>query len=372
LDLLRTREVGALVRLLAALGGKALPDKGVARLKEIPDSREYRDAATDLLADARLVVAVDWRSPPDEVVADLRPVTPPKFRRAVLARLSDDLSSEEALQVVAGRLERQGGPRLAYIDQTSDTFMVLCVAADVARLARAVQAANLGHLKFFPRRPEPNPKRDRADRPSVAVERVPNRATTEPKTWRALLDHLGVTTDRGVLLHVTLNGNSRKKVAAFAAKAPKPVRGTLLALLALLDGRRPDPGDVRAEVDALGYWGSLSGTQAACIGRLLDVAAGRVDQHLLTGILRSLDFPVHREAARAFVVKLGAERRAQLEALVARGFASRSADTLAAAATAAGALRLAHFESRLRELVRSGPPLAQAPAKEALAALRSG
>jgi hypothetical protein len=368
----RQREVSALLRVFDALGSKA-PALGVlSRLAEVSTSREYRDVATEALADSRLVAAVDWRSPPDEILTDLRTVIPTKHRKKVLGPLSEDLSAEDALEVVAGRLERAAGPRLAYIDQSSDTYIVFRVSEDHSNLADTIKEAGLGRLKLFPLRTEAQePKVRRATKPRTSSGRVSTPVGQQPKTWRGLLDHLGVTTDRGVLLHVVLNSPSRATVAAFVEKAPKPVRPTLAALLSLLSGEEPDSADPAGVVDAIGYWASVPGTQSACIDRLLDIARRPTSARLLTAILWALKFSVHPDPARAHVRQLSAADRETLHLLLARGFVSRDPTTLAAAATAAGGLALREFEPRLRDLMRSGPPLAQGAAKDALAAIRT-
>ena len=367
----RERQTSALSRVFDALGGKAPSRVVLARLAEMPSPREYRDAATNALADSRLVVAVDWRAPPDEILTDLRTVIPTEHRKAVLSPLSDDLSAENALEVVAGRLARAAGPPLAHIDQSSDTYMVLCVRVDPMTLTATVHEAGLGRLKLFSQRPEGvQPKQPRRIKRPESPKPISTTVGQQPRTWRGLLDQLGVATDRGVLLHVVLNNESRAKVSAFAQKAPKAVRPTLTALLSLLSGEDPDPGNPVGVVDAIGYWAALPGTQSTCIDRLIDIARRPTSPRLLTAILWSLKFSVHPEAARAHVRRLSAEDREVLHALVARGLESRDPTTLAAAATAVGGLALTQFEPRLRDLMRGGPPLAQEAAKEALAAIR--
>jgi hypothetical protein len=368
------KERAAMIDHLDTLLDGTLSKHQRAELAAARDEKRFRNAASRILVEKKAAVLVDWRSPADEVLEDVDVLFRDEgadVRARLTAPVPEDLSAEQCLAVIAGRVAGACRWRLGWIDQESDSFLTVRVW-NATKLAPAVDRINLGNLKVFkPAAPRASPRLgDGASDLTPGPTMDSQKSGSTYRSWRDLVDGIHAWNDHGALVLVAQDAKVRAIVAAHSKLVPRAIAGTLDSLLALLDGRELS-GPLTQRLEAIRYF-SLNSSSLKETLSLLALTAPEVTKpadvrrYLLASKLSA--FP---DKAAAAAAELPADAAAAISAVVRRGLKSAEPTVLCAALESAGVLGL----SALRDAVaahRSSPnDLVRQSASAALRSLAS-
>jgi hypothetical protein len=344
------------LKALASLLGGSSPGK-IAKPGATP--AEFVQA----LVRMGLVVAVDWRAPPDELAEDLAPFVG-ESSKTLMRLLRTDASAAHSLNTIAVELSGRRPWRLGVLDQKGDTFLVVRVG-DFDQTSSLVKSAGLGVLRLLPvAAPADGPPRR-----SRNVSKVP---TTEKnsvyRSWKALREALKCYGDHEALMSFATDARARETISVHLNLAPKALAPILISLRTLLDGGDLT-GVVGDQIEAIRYYSFVPGAATKAL-RLLADLANKVDS---AGDLRRFlvanRFPRETTGLAGAARELPSAARASVVSVLSRGLKSSDFETLSAALDATGQLGLYELRAQLDALAKSSDKEVSAIARRALRGL---
>jgi hypothetical protein len=342
----------ALKSLVSLLGGST-------RIKTTKPGATPADVVQALVG-MGLVVAVDWRAPPDEIAEDLAPFVG-ESSKALMRLLPADASASNSLNAIAVELSGRRPWRLGVLDQQGDTFLVVRVV-DFDQTSNLVKSAGLGVLRLLPiAAPGDGPTRR-----SRHVSKVP---TTEQngvyRSWKALREAAKCYGDHEVLMSFATDARARETISAHLNLAPKALAPVLTSLRALLDGGDLT-GSVGDKIEAIRYYSFVPGAATKAL-RLLAELATKVDS---AGDLRRFlvanRFPTETTGMASAARELPSAARASVVSALSRGLKSSDFETLSAALDATGQLGFQELRAQLDALAKSSDKEVSATARRTL------
>jgi hypothetical protein len=343
----------------AATSAHSLEQRGIGRVDVEAKSVDLPwIALVDALSEHRLLIEVDWKEEPGEVVMGLQRLAslPHELRSQGLAATDeDDMTTEAFLKLVAKRL-RRSGLELAFLDIQSDSYPLVLLRREPSVEARKLAKA-CGHAihlcaddrSFEPAKPLPTTA------VTVVWERSHDmeRSLEEFRNGRVTLDELRRTEAE----NAEQQSLREMVVAQNASSDPTEVARTTTDPALCLRAAAYLTGDVQRRFDVIGTIFQRSDVvEGATMGAALDeaLAAKGADRDAFQRLPQELQSTIRRHIYRYY------EQHAAKDVRWTRGeWAPRSLALVGDEAC----LRL------LERLTRNLPPLAMAvTAKDGLSA----
>jgi hypothetical protein len=285
----------------------------------------------------RRAAEIDWRSPPDEVAAELGALRP-----AIPLAAWRGLAHHDATEVFLHALARAvtaADPSMVLAtlvrSPATDTIVVAPMMRDDLRVAaKLVRAADLGSIT------------DLAGR----VPRVPTaRTATRRGGWRAFLAQMNVANTHGLLLAAANRRAVASELARRQGDAPKSERAAIRVFLALLlEGESVETEEPLIALAGLRYLAFAPGQEHRTLAQTCVVLANaghRGGIRLVRAVVDAIRFSRRPVEAAAAFQRLPAACQRALRDTVQRALESKDVATSLAARDAARVVGLATMRS---------------------------